>query len=391
MERNFFRVSVKQKFLCLNTNYESTGIYILPRVSSILEGKNQLEMQEKMFAHIIYIKASQLIVGGEKYTIENIYPQADTITAVQNYEKLRIVVSPLTHGDVLDVNEVCTKSGSGFEIRGLKAPQNVENRVKKIINLACERKADIVLFPEMLGTDFMGTKEFWKAISNSQTNMPMITVLPSIWHEGKNELCAFDSAGLQLFTQQKQFPYYHNKNNEEYNVPAYRSYLKEAIYDMDRKINIFHWEGIGRIVTVICRDFITPDYRDMIIKIFQPTILLISSFSNGDKPFIDGMFSTAPYNCCCVWINACAAKRTIKADAGNFEISHKINGGVFIPSTPGSGRIPTVFKLGCECMNETLCKGPCLYTIDLPLQGNAEAIVCKFERLKEDNISIGGY
>ena len=82
-------------------------------------------------------------------------------------------------------------------------------------------------------------------------------------------------------------------------------------------VNIFHYEGIGRIAILICKDFLTTKYMEQLMRCFKLTLIIVPSFSTGSYDFRQSSDLCAHDDCNVVWINTCAAME--KGKEANFE------------------------------------------------------------------------
>ncbi len=82
-------------------------------------------------------------------------------------------------------------------------------------------------------------------------------------------------------------------------------------------MNIFHFEGIGRIAILICKDFLTTKYMEQLMRCFKLTLIIVPSFSTGSYDFRQSSDLCAHDDCNVVWINTCAAIE--KGKERNFE------------------------------------------------------------------------
>lgn len=128
--------TIKEKpFVSLNSNWEITGIYILPRVRSIHDVLDPASEEDKQkhwstdwnaginqdLKNIFYVERQELQLRGKEYKIKNVV-LSSALFEGKNY--LRIAVSPIVSDAELDVHyyeeENHGVKGLRFSVHGLK-------------------------------------------------------------------------------------------------------------------------------------------------------------------------------------------------------------------------------------------------------------------------------
>lgn len=181
-----FYVSRYPGLEALNHNVESTGIIVLPRLPAInqpitsdeiITHDNGLPSEDEPFSwadtrkHLqinnLYYTEPRLLStsSGRKFKIENyIIERGSPRTSL---DKLRVAVCPIAKGAFLSVKLESSPeptTGHVFEITGLKRKNYIRGRVKAAYLAACQSRADILLFPEMLGEEVTFQREFWDSL-----------------------------------------------------------------------------------------------------------------------------------------------------------------------------------------------------------------------------------
>jgi predicted amidohydrolase len=168
------------------------------------------------------------------------------------------------------------------------------------IKRAAENESDIVVFPEMLGNPEMSKfiSEKIKALSEEERKkMPALTILPSYCKKRLNIVTILDRNGDRVCRQCKQNPFM---------IETREGSILEGIRS-NNIINILHYEGIGRIAILICKDFLTTKYMEHLMRCFKLTLIIVPSYSTGSYDFIQSFDLCAHDDCNVIWLNTCAA------------------------------------------------------------------------------------
>lgn len=371
----------------LNKNEDKLGIMILPRLKCAWssKAKSGVEMSvskgiNELMQNYYYINKKDL----GKYEICNYMVRNGNGTHTPAI--LRIAVSPLTNADVLTVKKY-VKDGrekiaivdvAGSEIKQRETNQYSVNeiqlmdRVEKIIDASSMIKADILMFPEMLGTEEIrksSLRRLAKLDLEEGRCTPLLTLLPSEWkYSNKDDntngsKCNTNTLYVacrgniidgdtfkESFRQQKQNPYFENEGNLAGKVEDIES---------DNKICVLHMRDVGRITFPICADLISDEYRKILIDKLGSTLILCPSFSKGFDAFIKLTNIGIASGCRIVWCNSCAV-RHLYNEQGMFKESDICCTGV--PRT----RNCFLAKPDVKCTNGQ-CADSCLFYIDIPL------------------------
>lgn len=302
----------EQRFnVVLNTNRETTGIGLLPRCSCVWErhhrmSRNYNRLDNYLF-HLLIIENS---VIGELFDIHH-FLKPETFPNFREAHHLKISVSPLSIDRPFGLEEFEQNSIQYFRIVYNKNDYNKDNELiwQKICESA-KHSCDIVVFPELLGNP--DTKMFISSrlsllSREEQRKIPALIVLPSVYENGLNSAYILGRNGKEVCRQSKQHPFRSVSGNKA---------QLEAI-KTNQVINILHYEGIGRIAVLICRDFLTTEYMEKIMRCFKLTLIIVPSFSTGSYDFRQSFDLCAHDDCNVVWINSCAAMS--KGKEANFE------------------------------------------------------------------------
>lgn len=174
------------EMLDLNTNVEDTQIILLPRAECIWEKKKRSGLRSLM-TNYIYIYKEDL---GE-YKIQNYVMNPNANDILKNRKRLRIAVSPLTNANVLQLDDYERDDIKRIAIKGLGCAEcSKEILDKKVlwgIQKACQQDVDIMMYPEMLGTETIVQKaltqiaEIEFSPENKVKKPPFLTLLPTVW------------------------------------------------------------------------------------------------------------------------------------------------------------------------------------------------------------------
>lgn len=369
-------------FTALNSNTSETGFLVLPRFSAINERieagesdrvvdtrkNNEFTWAEDRlhikYPHIYYVEIEKLTTNtGRVFRVKN-YIIEKMDGEKTPLDKLVIASSPLSYSDALSVQNDFVKDNvaggnqqSLFRVDGIKDTDRIHSRIEAAFVAACRSKADILLFPEMLGDKVTHSEEYWEKLygkaDQAHLQLPKMVFAPTWWYDQKNELIAIDNGTEQLFTQQKQYPF--DYEIEEGNPD---SNITEDLKESENTIHIVHYPGVGRLILPICKDFLINSYRDILLRELGATLLLIPSFSFGSTQFNLSMLEAMQYGCYEIWLNSCAA-------FWNKPLPHQI-GAIATPFV--NAEQPYLTKLVPQC--KMCCGGDddsCLFLITISL------------------------
>jgi hypothetical protein len=302
----------REKFsIVLNTNRESVGMGLLPRCSCVWERKHRLIHRynnlESFLYNILLIENSVLgeLIDKHYFLKDELFPR------FKNRRAVKIAATPLrlerhSKAQLIDKDKVLyysiTYDSSSFV---------TDNElIWKKIWTAAENESDIVVFPELLGNvemeDFVAGKI--KALSPAEADkIPSLIILPSYWEKNRNVVTVMDKFGNVICKQNKQNPF-----RKEFEGVGYLEQISSNLV-----VNILHYEGIGRIAIMVCRDFLETEYMQQLMRCFKLTLIIVPSFSTGSYDFRRSFDLCAHEDCNVVWVNTCAA--LVKGKEANFQ------------------------------------------------------------------------
>lgn len=354
----------------LNDNYRETGIWINPKLpifktSMVLEDGTERERSvanRDAFAGINgELRNICYFQWNKRYIVHNVllpyeYREADGINAEAG--KLRVGFVPVSDQTNLIVPEYENSKEGKYELKKMfiHAPNHgeiIERRLKRGLELACENEVDIVFAPEMLGTiqteQCKGNyNEFVRSIYGYAVMIgrrpPLITVMPSYWHEGINSASIVYRDGRVLGRQKKQMPYV-----------DYRSCAAEGLrLQRVKEVFLLHVYGVHRIMVSICAEFLDGFEGEFLCGQLGVTFVIVPSYSHGERDFVNKLGAFFPYGTSVVWGDCCGAVTG----------RPKVIGGC---SLVGSNEI---CKMGdnCKCSFSCGSSTGCLFMMDLPLK-----------------------
>lgn len=331
----------------LNDNADETDIKLYPRCECGWERKSRGVVNHIMIENFIW---NLLVIDygsvQSKYTDHHFYIMDDFNGAKR--KSIKIAAIPYSNKDnylfryfkedicLLDMDYTGNKKKDSEFVAG---------------EILASKGNDIIIFPEIRG--YKGMEEDVSSIISQygDDKIPHIIVLPSYWDDGVNSANVLDAYGMKLFEQKKHFAYYAEKEGIKYK--------ENLICGKTTEVNVIHWQGIGRIVVAICRDFLNEDYINDILRLYKVTLLLVPSHSTGEYDFKNIANICKSKNCCVLWLNTCAAFTEEK--------SHNFKHISFLSRTPVKGKDDNIeHREPCEHISEDGCKQDCIleYKID---------------------------
>lgn len=335
----------------LNSNREMTGIGLLPRCTCGWERKRRLSDYYNRIDNCLYnfLLMENSILG--ELIDKHYYLKKGFFKKFEATGKLKVATTALWKESNFehfynDNERVATVEVKYYEHNDIDA----ENELiwEKII-AAGKQDAEIIVFPEILGN--AKTKDYIagrlkKLADNEREAIPALIVLPSYWHNKKNVVHVLDRFGNLLFGQ--------NKQNQFLEMHDGINYMENVI--ASNVVNIMHYEGIGRIAVLICKDFLVTKYMEQLMRCFKLTLILVPSYSSGSYDFLHTLDVCARDDCNVVWINTCSA--AIPGKENNFENVGYVRKRV----SRDEDESQKLSKMNsCEAFKEGKCNRDCLF------------------------------
>ena len=351
----------------LNQNLKETHIGIIKKVKCKWEHttvNNNLRGILSKFYFIDYKKCQDFVV-------KNIVLDPQMI--FRGEKKLfRIAISPVTREKAVIFSDPYERKNERtgarqylFRVEGIANEDEITKKVITNIHKAGKSGADILVFPEMLGTQKMLERTI-ALLQKEKKKCPCLIVFPSIWKkteadlENENKSAVVLNGERVLFEQKKYGDFWYSKDG----IPIYEDINREK---QDQILYVIHIEGLGRICILICYDYLEEENREKIIKNVCPTLVCSPSFSTGSFHFkiLSGKYFDQ--NCNWVWCNTCAAEHEVKGQKeGNFKIVGAITTLSKVCDLTEPGTFENVYKGRYACEKEE-CE-QCIYYGEISLE-----------------------
>ena len=350
----------------LNDNWKETGISILKRVSCAWQVRNIGSCEESLFCNFYYIEMQ------EDIKISNHVLQRSSVLK-SGKSNLRVAISPLTKEEVVVFSEpyervnIHTKQKQHyFRVETIKNTEWLEQEIIRNMEYSGTHDVDILVFPEMLGSQEMlnNVLDFFQ--QNRDKKVPPLVVFPSIWEKTEddrnntNVSCLLLDGRQIMFRQNKRICFYYKDKD---GIKVFEDINRDP--NVPDILNILHVDGIGRICIIICYDYLHNENREMIRKLIKPTLICCPSFSTGSFNFQILQESGYYAGCNSIWCNTCSAANAAGSDK-NFEIV----GGIGTLSKNCDQMDAETFKKvfeGRKMCKKEICS-QCVYYSDIPLK-----------------------
>ena len=308
---SFTREGLGKCGFSLNSNRRTTGIGLLPRFQCCWERKGRLSHRynrlDNFLSNLLVIEVSGLwdIMDRHIFLKEDVFPD------FARTRSLKVAATPLRLTPPFKIVTDTRGKVNTFHVDYDLSREAEDNELvwSKIVK-AGKSGADIILFPEMMG--HASVEEFVrgriKALAPKEARkLPGLIVLPSTMIDGFNTAVVLGRDGERICTQAKHIPF-KMEIDGEWCLEGMTSSLE---------MSILHYEGIGRIGILICKDFISTDHMERMMRSFKLTLILAPSRSTGSYDFKQSFDVCAHDDCNVVWINTCSALASGKE--GNFK------------------------------------------------------------------------
>lgn len=180
--------------------------------------------------------------------------------------------------------------------------------------LANTKKANIVLFPEMIFSRESQRESQRIVTEHWEYSYPRILCLPSSeFNENgkwKNQTVILNDSGHEVFLYNKQQAFQLDspkeiKDNDGVDKKQYTKYFEPI--QPDHKLTIIHVKGLGRIGVIICADIFNSDLCDILLSKYEIRLLLIMAYTAGYDQFFRKISAAKITSCDVIWCNACSA------------------------------------------------------------------------------------
>lgn len=302
----------------LNTNAKRVGnIYILPKIQNSLI--NELEKNSVLYeeshkglrarsrkedvSSINYVLHNYVIYQSDKYTpnLKILLDDSRFKNDIMARKSLRIGVIPFSQTPVEELF-IIKKQKDTFSIDGPKEgkEQYLYERFKSQLEIIANKHFDIIIFPEMYLTQQIVIdlkaliRDTFKNANSVSDKTTQIIIAGTLWSNMTNKCYIYDNFGNEIFVQNKFTPF-------EYNNKL------EGLIPSNFNINILDIDGIGRIITLICKDITNSDL-DLFIKEVRGDIICYPAYSPSLDVTRNTRGITESLNAISVFGNACAPR-----------------------------------------------------------------------------------
>lgn len=191
-------------------------------------------------------------------------------------KKLKIAVIPLDNEPML---RFPVDEGALFHVEYRDGYlERCESRAIRLLELAIDRKANIIVFPEFVcSQEIQGAiqhrlQQIYQENPDRLKNL-LIVLAGSGWIDGDNVAAIFSYDGKLLGKQYKTERFSDLKEEGRELIENLQNPGKETI--------IIDAEGLGKIAVGICRDICNQDYIERLTEIFCPQLLLVPAWSRS--------------------------------------------------------------------------------------------------------------
>lgn len=294
-------------------NQRETHILLIPRYYCIWDGHSK--EKNHILDMNIYMEYSYFVEIDEgkvqhQYTIKNYILDTGVYGVCPDDQRELFVtpgLSPVSKNILLDVRKYEEQAGgynsNYFVVEPLssKYEGDIRQRIRKVLRDADRDGVDLLVFPEMLGSE-----NLIRYLSDTLEDEPLrnikFFVAPSVWkkqgkHNNTNISYVINFEGNLWFGQDKLKPFPMRQQEGTY---------IEDIRDCDT-IHIIHCYGYGSIAVPICRSQLDEKIKDILIRKLNVKLLLCPSWSTGNYEFETSIMSGAERCCNTVWCNTCSA------------------------------------------------------------------------------------
>lgn len=249
----------------LNNNFLNIKAYNATLRKNKYYRRNTIRSELKNF---IILKKIEL----ESYNPSvNIYNNGREFRLLAEQRGINIGFVPLTKNSLLNINF----KNDTFDVNGYKNnhEEAIMQKYYKAIDKAKEFNIDILIFPEMLLTK--NIYESVKNYLNKSFSSLKFVFCGSIWENFSNKCYVISGNGEDILIQNK-FTKFIFKNK-------YYENLKHN--DNEMNIELLDIEGLGRIITTICIDYLDDSTMNRFMKEFACNFSIVPSYSESLSEF----------------------------------------------------------------------------------------------------------
>ncbi len=350
----------------MNTNYDETGISIIPQFPArgTYWAPESGKESRRLYNRDIFdglngeLENLKLMRWNPEITVRHILLSPPVLPD----HVFRCAFSPLSSkDDIISIeHSIITRAGTNFN--GItpkveKHEEELRHAFQAQWYRAAEAGAHLFFAPEMVCTETLAEEEngynkmvrsLSKAAQRDGLSVPLLTVMPSYWRNGINSVTVLFQDGRILGRQRKRFPFQDKKNHQ----------IEALIEQPEHEILLIHLPDAHRIAILLCSDMLTDLRRyaqEIICGQLGTTLIISPSYSEGEQDFINALSSFKPYGTSVLWGNCCG---------GAAAKSPRAIGGISIAGLDSVERFGNICQCGGVCKSDASC----LFVADLPLQ-----------------------
>ncbi len=256
-------------------------------------------------------------------------------------------------------------------------------RVTALLELAIEKGANIVIFPEFIMSEGMknGVQTYLREMQYDKKQRLILVLAGTSYHwdgkgRGNNILHMFNAKGMEIGRYYKYSPFHKQKEEQVHGADVStgkagdsaqrRQYFKncEILSEPGKECVLLDIDGVGRVLPAICRDVIDGEYTSRLADLFMPSILLVPAWSESVNSFDSRLTPLADtIHAASLLCNCCNA---VKGDKENTVI-----GRFYMPAKQNTCMKAEVLDISHNQECKSLCRerGGCMVQIEVDFSG----------------------
>lgn len=325
----------------LNSNHKELGIKLYPIVypfwtvekSALFRSETSASLMKNYFT----LSASENRIGVRFFYMLNTSFQQD----FERQGYLSIALSPLSDSAYVRSDRLEENGVNLLKMTELEDQDFITTRLMNTFRQALDDGCHIIAFPEAVGSRHIVSQMQDEMRHRSGRNA--LVLPPTFYENGKNKAVLLGPGGCIIHEQDKIIPFTLHAKGE-----TRQEYLVSG-----NTLNILLIEGLGGIVTPICRDFLETDYNNLFYGTLPVHTILIPSFSPGKMAFDAAMAKGHGMYSLSMWINTCTAQTS-----NLFE--HTYDFETVVTLSPPFNR-PTTGHIDCQRTCQGICSNSLCY------------------------------
>ena len=264
---------------------DNKDVMIFPTYSSVDHYYKGYECFQSLFHYLIFIDVS--IFHNASFSIHNYY-----IDDIFSTNRINVAYIPYPIKDSVlqrNKNDLYVEEKISIDDSDKLFLKRVNNLLKGLN----ENIPTIVFSPEMVGSNNVDLEI--KKIARA--NKKIAAFIAPTYHKSLNGI--FYNCGTIFINEDNETVKDMNKK--------YHPCQKEKMVQGDLiTINLIHIKGFGKIISVICRDFLTELYKE-IIKLITAEVVIVQCYTGHLREFKSVAHQICEINNCVIIGNACSA------------------------------------------------------------------------------------